>query len=280
MNNKMSKAALLALMVVTAWSGTSTVRAAERDLAAAKVFVYKQDVGSVVRYTYVVNNKSDVPINQLEIGFDHYTGASELTGADPSRIGSPSGWSSRTVSLEESDYYSVIWDAPVAASAIRPNQTKIGFVMEVPTHQPQFVNSHWTVSIDGSIGTASSRIEQIEGPAPDVDTLAPLLSVSASPSRIWPPNGKMSAVNVGVSVSDETDPNPLVRLVSITCNECAQTDISGAAFGTDDRQFFLRASRLGKQKSGRVYTITYEAQDSSGNTATATTLVSVPHDQR
>jgi hypothetical protein len=55
-------------------------------------------------------------------------------------------------------------------------------------------------------------------------------------------------------------------------------DIQGTAFGTDDREFLLRAERSGTG-SGRIYTITYEAEDASGNITTGTTTVSVPKSQ-
>jgi endo-1,4-beta-xylanase len=55
-------------------------------------------------------------------------------------------------------------------------------------------------------------------------------------------------------------------------------DIQGAAFGTDDRQFLLRAERSGTG-SGRVYTITYEAADDSGNVTTRQATVTVPRNQ-
>ena len=58
-----------------------------------------------------------------------------------------------------------------------------------------------------------------------------------------------------------------------------ESDIEGAEFGTDDRQFSLRAERSGGE-GGRVYTITYRARDAAGNTATATATVTVPHDRR
>ena len=51
-----------------------------------------------------------------------------------------------------------------------------------------------------------------------------------------------------------------------------------AAFGTDDRQFELRAERSGGG-SGRVYTITYEAEDHSGNKTTRSVTVTVPKSQ-
>jgi endo-1,4-beta-xylanase len=77
----------------------------------------------------------------------------------------------------------------------------------------------------------------------------------------------------------------VVRLVSITSNEPDNGlgdgdtggDIQGAAFGTDDREFFLRAER-GGVGAGRTYTVTYSATDGSGNSTVRQAVVVVPHD--
>ena len=55
-------------------------------------------------------------------------------------------------------------------------------------------------------------------------------------------------------------------------------DIQEADLGTYDRSFSLRAERSGLGND-RVYTITYEATDASGNETSATAEVTVPHDQ-
>lgn len=79
---------------------------------------------------------------------------------------------------------------------------------------------------------------------------------------------------------DDYDTAPEVNLVSITANEpLAGTDVSGAQLDTDDRQFSLAAKRAGTNKTSRIYTITYSATDTSGNRATASANVTVPHDQ-
>jgi len=106
------------------------------------------------------------------------------------------------------------------------------------------------------------------------DTEPPTLAVVASPTTLWPPNHKLEAVSVAVTVIDNVDPNPVVKLVSITCDDgCDPSkDISAATLNSDVRQFQLRAERLGTG-SGRTYTITYSATDASGNTATKTTTV-------
>lgn len=48
--------------------------------------------------------------------------------------------------------------------------------------------------------------------------------------------------------------------------------------GTADYDISLRAERSGKS-DGRIYTITYEACDNSGNCATGSATVTVPHNQ-
>src|SRR5207244_13364761 len=55
-------------------------------------------------------------------------------------------------------------------------------------------------------------------------------------------------------------------------------DIQGAEVGTSDFDFFVRAERAGGG-SGRVYTAQYTATDASGNAASASDVVTVPHDR-
>lgn len=85
---------------------------------------------------------------------------------------------------------------------------------------------------------------------------------------------------VKIAVTDDYDPQPEIKLESVTANESlGASDITDAQFGTDDRTFFLAAERDGANKAGRIYTITYSALDASGNKVTASTTVTVPHDQ-
>jgi hypothetical protein len=127
-------------------------------------------------------------------------------------------------------------------------------------------------------GVASQEARAIV--AEEADNTPPSPQVSASPASLWPPNHKLVPITVAVTVSDDTDPNPKVKLVSITCNDSCNPaqDIAGAALNTDDRAFQLAAWRTGSG-SGRTYTITYSATDASGNSTTTKTTVVVPHDQ-
>lgn len=108
------------------------------------------------------------------------------------------------------------------------------------------------------------------------DTTPPTLNVSLSPHVLGPPNGKMTQINATTSVSDVCNSNPKVILLSIVSSEPGPGEIQ-ATFGTDDVVFFLQAARLGSG-TGRVYTVTYQATDASGNSTQTSAYVTVPHD--
>jgi hypothetical protein len=117
-----------------------------------------------------------------------------------------------------------------------------------------------------------------------VDTTPPVIQVTVTPDVLWPPNHRLVDITASVTVADICDPAPTFVLTSITSNEPdngtgdgdTAGDIRGAALGTPDLSFRLRAERSGKG-DGRVYTIVYTASDASGNTATGTAQVRVPH---
>ncbi|HET8798584.1 MAG TPA: choice-of-anchor X domain-containing protein [Thermoanaerobaculia bacterium] len=116
-----------------------------------------------------------------------------------------------------------------------------------------------------------------------LDNTPPVLSVSVTPSVLYPPNHQMVEITPTISVSDDRDPDPRVDLVSITSNE--GDDVRGDGNTSPDitidptGRIFLRAERSGLAE-GRIYTITWRARDDSGNTSTASATVTVPHDQR
>lgn len=129
----------------------------------------------------------------------------------------------------------------------------------------------------GNTGSCSADIKV-------VDTTPPTISVSVSPSVVFPaPNHKMFEVSALVEYEDGCDPSPTVALTSITSNEPdnglgdgdTANDIQGADFGTADFSFFLRSERSGKG-SGRIYTVTYTVTDGAGNSASASATVRIP----
>src|SRR5215813_8708454 len=123
------------------------------------------------------------------------------------------------------------------------------------------------------------------------DTVPPVIaSTSASPDTLWPPNHKLVPISITVSASDNCDPSPSCRIVSVTANEpvlgpgSGNTEpdwviadpgpkVSPAVLGVE-----LRAERAGGG-SGRVYRIDATCADASGNATGGDTSVTVPHDQ-
>ena len=113
------------------------------------------------------------------------------------------------------------------------------------------------------------------------DQEAPVItSVTANPNNLWPPNHKMVPVVLAVDATDNCD--SVCQIISVASNE----PVNGLGDGntapdwviTGDLTVKLRAERSGTG-SGRIYAITVECADSSGNSSTDTTTVTVPHDK-
>jgi hypothetical protein len=119
---------------------------------------------------------------------------------------------------------------------------------------------------------AKIRASGESGPEPD--SVPPTLTVSATPSRLWPPNKKMVKITISINAQDNSNVTPTVSLVSVTSSAGGTADISIGSDGS----ISLRATRAGNE-SQRTYTITYKATDGSGNSTNASTTVIVPHDQ-
>lgn len=104
------------------------------------------------------------------------------------------------------------------------------------------------------------------------DTTPPAItSISASPNSLSPPNHKMVAVRVSVTVIDICDAAPTAKIISVTSNEAG----AGEYQITGPLTVNLQADRNGGG-NGRVYTITVQASDHSGNTSNRTVTVTVP----
>ncbi len=108
------------------------------------------------------------------------------------------------------------------------------------------------------------------------DTTPPTITtLTVSPSVISPPNHQMVPVTVSVAASDSCDPAPVSRIISITSNDPQPGDnqITGD----------LTASVLAaKTSSGdaKVYTLTVQCTDASGNNSSGTVTVTVQKNGR
>lgn len=116
-----------------------------------------------------------------------------------------------------------------------------------------------------------------------IDKTPPVISaLSATPNVLWPPNHKMIPVSLSVAASDNCDSAPRCQIITVNSNE----PINGLGDGdtapdweiTGNLAVNLRAERSGNG-SGRIYTITVECSDVSGNSMAKDVTVSIPHDK-
>ncbi len=136
--------------------------------------------------------------------------------------------------------------------------------------------------VDQAGNTAEHTVEGL-----NLDMTPPEFTCSADPSAMWPPNHKLVDVDVTIVFSDATSGTDGFWLTAATSNEPdaglddedLPNDIQGFAVGTDDTSGRLRTERW-DEGTGRIYTLDYAAQDLAGNSATCSTTVTVPHDQR
>src|SRR6188768_548856 len=104
-----------------------------------------------------------------------------------------------------------------------------------------------------------------------IERSAPAVACTADPSVLLPPNHELVAVSVHIQGAAR------IVLTSVTSNEpddapgggdgSTTGDIQGFDIGTADTAGFLRAERAGS-RAGRVYTLTYAANDQAGNERT------------
>ncbi|HEX8407929.1 MAG TPA: pectinesterase family protein [Thermoanaerobaculia bacterium] len=103
------------------------------------------------------------------------------------------------------------------------------------------------------------------------DATPPVIrSLTANPSTISPPNGRMIPVTITADVIDNADTTPTTRIISVTSNQ----NITGDFNITGPLTVELRAERDGGRS--RIYTITVESRDDAGNVSTGTVTVTVP----
>ena len=116
-----------------------------------------------------------------------------------------------------------------------------------------------------------------------VDTTPPVIvSASATPNVLWPPNHKMVAISVNADVTDTCGATTW-KIIRVRSNEA----VNGRGDGntapdwviTGAHTLKLRAERSGT-KQDRVYTITIQAKDESKNLSEPTAItVTVPKSQ-
>jgi len=184
------------------------------------------------------------------------------------------------VSDPEGDALIVVWS--VNDNAIQTNELAAGSTtapteVSFPAVFPRGTNQVTVVATDsaGNSSTCSTTVTVI-------DTIPPVITrVSATPNHIWPPNHKMVPVRVEARVTDACGPTRW-KIVSIRSNQAVDAKGSGQTAPdweiTGDHTANVRAERSGKEGT-RIYTITVQATDESGNLSDRKSVeVVVAHD--
>jgi hypothetical protein len=115
-----------------------------------------------------------------------------------------------------------------------------------------------------------------------VDTTPPVIvTTTTAPRSLWPPNHKLINVPVSVVATDACS-TVTWKVASVTSSQPEDGPGDGKTKPdwkiVSDHKVKLRAERSGKEGE-RIYTINIIATDTSGNEATATVTVNVPHDK-
>lgn len=112
-----------------------------------------------------------------------------------------------------------------------------------------------------------------------IDKEPPVMTCSAIPNELWPPNKRMVGITVSVTAVDEVSGPADYLLVSIqdSAGDAANA-VQDFVIGTNDTEGSMLSDRTG-YGGDRYYTLTYRSEDAVGNVGTCDVVVMVPHDQ-
>jgi len=253
------------------------------------VSVYGLHYGGRVQYHYSLVNNGPYEISSVWIGYDTLNDSNPDTKAwelnelpsgltddlkiPPASVTSPPGWEAILINPEETPTHILKWRVANNSSPRLPlGQTLSGMSITLDKIDTSHATGHATIHFSNRPST-----DDVTVPMQRLDTTPPSLSVTLSPAILSPPSGNLVPVTSTITVNDDYDPSPEIKLESITANETlVDGDIQDAQFGTDDRSFSLAAKRADTNPAGRTYTVTYSATDASGNKAAASATVTVP----
>ena len=285
--------------------------------APVVVKTYGQHVGGNIVYHHEVTNNGSRNVSDIAIGLDTNQISYRLpptreqgelnfvmpVGSDMSNlkvnsasVSGPNGWTAEIIQIEHTGRFMQWYSPGYPQPSIQPGQT-FRFTVTVPgIIDDAFLIKHFSVGLSDLSGVPSGaayltghfQAQYADGQEPmfyngrmeKLDITPPTLTIKLSPATLWPPNDKLVSVTAAITVKDDYDPQPEIKLLSISANEPLDKDDIKAQLGTDARQFQLKAERDGKNKTGRIYTVTYSATDGSGNKSIASATVTVPHDER
>ncbi|HEY0944609.1 MAG TPA: ExeM/NucH family extracellular endonuclease, partial [Opitutaceae bacterium] len=126
----------------------------------------------------------------------------------------------------------------------------------------------YTVVATNSAGSATSAVATLT----IRDVTAPVITnLKASPSALWPVTYRMAPVKLTATVTDDADPAPVTRIISVTSSEPAKSlgDITPVDWEITGAMTLKLRAEVSLLNWTRVYMITVESRDASGNASTA-----------
>jgi hypothetical protein len=120
----------------------------------------------------------------------------------------------------------------------------------------------------------AGNVEAAKTQTINIDRTAPEVSITTDPGTLWPPNHKMVAVTIGGSATDSL--SDIASISFKVTDEYGTIEPTITGFNTTIQ---LEAWRDGKDKDGRVYTISVTIKDNAGNETTSSVTIICPHDQ-
>ena len=177
--------------------------------------------------------------------------------------------------------------ASVNFSVTASDNCSVPTVVSSPASGSVFPVGTTTVVATATDAAGNSRSCSFTVTVKDVE--APVITTNGQTITLWPPDHEYATVKVTdlvASASDTCDPSVgigSVRIASVTSDEPNNSGGDGnttndIVIATDCKSVQLRSERMGNG-NGRVYTITFEVTDASGNVGTATAKVTVPKSQ-
>lgn len=158
--------------------------------------------------------------------------------------------------------------------SVNGGSTQTGSTLSLPS------DGTFTVAFQSS--DPAGNVEATQTLVVKIDQTAPVVTVMASPTTLWPPNHRYVSVEVTGQVTDSGS-GPASTVSWSVMDSDGQLHPMGTARvdsnGTFTFDVSLQASRRGQDFGGRIYTIMVTGSDTAGNTTTASTAVIVPHDQ-
>lgn len=209
------------------------------------------------------------------------TSASATTGGQPYTFGTwTSGYVDVTLHARNPIKESGVRETYYAIDEPQCNVGSVDVGACLPYYTPITIteSGRHTVSFFSynSFGAPETRAKPVEVL---IDKEPPVMTCSAAPDELWPPNKRMISITASVTAIDEVSgPSDYILVAIQDSAGDANNAVQDFVIGTSDTQGMMLADRTG-YGGNRYYTLTYQSEDAVGNVGTCDVIVQVPHDQ-